>query len=170
LHEIELRRRIKNRFRNYPIDEFERLNAGRVDSMSMAKLLALVAAFAASAFLAGFLSRGAVCREGGELLPRQFGGKYGYVDEGGRIVIAPRFDGADTFSEGLAVVLDSGRFGYVDARGTMAIPAVYRHARPFHGGLAVARLGDAWLLLNRAGRAFPCSGSAASPPLAATDQ
>lgn len=91
--------------------------------------------------------------EGSGLRPERIRGKYGYVDESGKVVIAPRFDGADAFSEGLAVVLDSaGRFGYIDSQGTFAIPAVYRHARAFRNGFAPVRIGGAWLTIDRGGK------------------
>lgn len=85
------------------------------------------------------------------LRPRRIEGKYGYVDAFGKIVIAPRFDAADTFSEGLALVLEKGRFGYIDTRGIFAIPAVFRHARPFQDGFATVRFGNDWLFIDRAG-------------------
>lgn len=86
------------------------------------------------------------------LHPKLIQGKFGYADAAGRIIIPPRFDGADTFSEGLAVVLDSGRFGYIDSRGDFAIPAVYRHARPFRDGHASVRFDGVWLTIDTIGR------------------
>jgi hypothetical protein len=86
------------------------------------------------------------------LYPRRIQGKFGYADAAGRIIIPARFDGADAFSEGLAVVLDSGRFGYIDSRGAFAIPAVYRHARAFRDGHASVRSDGAWLTIDTIGR------------------
>src|SRR3990170_2712311 len=48
--------------------------------------------------------------DGSGLHPQRMEGKFGYVDASGKLIIPARFDGADAFSEGLAVVLDSGRF------------------------------------------------------------
>jgi hypothetical protein len=87
----------------------------------------------------------------GALTPARIDGKYGYVDAQGAVVIAPRFDGADTFSEGLALVLEQGRFGYIDADGRFAIPAVFRHALPFRNGFAPVRNGSDWAYLDRSG-------------------
>ncbi|MEO6096752.1 MAG: WG repeat-containing protein [Fibrobacteria bacterium] len=86
------------------------------------------------------------------LHPQRIEGKFGYADASGRIIIPARFDGADAFSEGRAVVLDSGRFGYIDSRGVFAIPAVYRHARAFRKGHASVRFGGAWLTIDTIGR------------------
>ncbi len=91
-------------------------------------------------------------RDGKSLRPLLIRGKYGYVDAAGKVVIAPRFDGADSFSEGLAVVLDSGRFGYIDSLGSFAIPAKYRHARAFRDGYAPVRFDSAWLTIDRGGK------------------
>jgi hypothetical protein len=90
--------------------------------------------------------------EGSGLHPERIRGKFGYADDSGRMIIPARFDGADAFSEGLAVVLDSGRFGYIDPRGRYAIPAVYRHARAFREGRASVRFGGDWLVIDRGGR------------------
>lgn len=89
---------------------------------------------------------------GSGLHPQMTEGKFGYVDANGTMIIPARFDGADAFSEGLAVVLDSGRFGYIDARGAYAIPPVFRHARAFRRGRASVRFGGDWLVIDRRGR------------------
>ncbi len=89
------------------------------------------------------------------LHPARFGGKYGYADSTGTLIIPARFDLADTFSEGLALVGQNGRFGFIDARGSFAIPAAYRHALPFRDGFAAVRNGDIWMYLDREGRQVP---------------
>jgi WG containing repeat len=86
------------------------------------------------------------------LHPARVGGKYGYADSTGALIIAARFDLADTFSEGLALVGQNGRYGYIDPRGSFAIPAEYRHALPFHDGYAAVRDGGSWMFLDREGR------------------
>lgn len=94
---------------------------------------------------------GAPATDWSSLRPARIDGKYGYVDALGQIIIEPRFDGADTFSEGLALVLDRGRFGYIDPVGRFAIPAVFRHALPFRDGFAQVRNGRDWAFLDRSG-------------------
>jgi hypothetical protein len=98
-----------------------------------------------------------------QLRPQRIQGKYGYVDAAGKVVIAPRFDGADSFSEGLAVVLDSGRFGYIDSQGTFAIPPVYRHARAFRDGFAPVRFDGFWLTIDRGGKAVAMAAALPEP-------
>lgn len=51
------------------------------------------------------------------LHPVQINGKYGYVDESGRVVINLQFDYADLFREGLALVRIGGKWGYIDKTG-----------------------------------------------------
>lgn len=71
------------------------------------------------------------------LIAVRAGGKWGYLDAAGHGVIAPRFEWAGEFSEGLAPVGDdSGRCGYVDRTGAFAIPPRFGACHPFSGGLA----------------------------------
>jgi hypothetical protein len=63
--------------------------------------------------LAAFARRGAT------------GERWGYVDEHGAITIAPRFERAGSFSDGLAAVVSGGHLGYIDKTGTFAIRAQF---------------------------------------------
>lgn len=65
--------------------------------------------------------------------------KRGFIDRTGKILIEPRFQGANNFSEGLAVVaLSNGGYkeGYIDHNGKLVIAAQFDSARDFHEGLA----------------------------------
>lgn len=95
------------------------------------------------------------------LHPMRIGAKYGYADAAGKLIIPARYDMADTFSDGMAVVGERGRFGYIDDRGTLAIPAVFRSALPFHDGFAAVRNGNDWLYLDRVGH--PVAGRPGAP-------
>lgn len=74
------------------------------------------------------------------------GGKWGYIDAAGKLVIAPQFDRAASFSGGLAAVKKGKTFGYVDAAGKLVLspplPAYEFLHRPFVDGRAVVRIGD----------------------------
>jgi hypothetical protein len=45
-------------------------------------------------------------------------GKWGYVDNTGKMVIEPRFDEAAEFLDGLARVKTGGKVGYIDRKGS----------------------------------------------------
>lgn len=86
------------------------------------------------------------------LRPARQGDLFGYADAAGRMVVPPRYELADTFSDGLALVRERGKFGYIDARGSLAIPADFLHALPFRNGIAAVRNDGDWIFLDRAGR------------------
>ncbi|HEU0133555.1 MAG TPA: WG repeat-containing protein, partial [Allosphingosinicella sp.] len=93
------------------------------------------------------------------LEPAQIGDKWGFVDETGKVVIPPRFDGARGFGEdGLAIVRVAGpgryerREGFIDKAGTFVVPARYEMLRPYGGGLAVFRRDGKWGAIDREGR------------------
>jgi len=92
--------------------------------------------------------------------PMPYGDKFGFLDPSGtKMVLAPQFDDAQPFSEGLAAVrvgdADSGRWGYVDTTGHMVIPPQFTWACPFSEGRAAVTVGDLFEgkqgYINRAG-------------------
>ena len=79
-------------------------------------------------------------------------GLCGYVELRARIeVIAPRFEQAMPFSEGLAAVRLDGRVGYIDRSGTMVIAPQFDLAGEFYQGLAEIVVGDKAGIVNRRG-------------------
>jgi hypothetical protein len=79
------------------------------------------------------------------------GGKWGYIDADGKMVIAPRFEMVGRFSEGLAPAALGGKFGFVDLSGQFVIPAKFDAARGFSEGLAAVSLNGSWGYLNKSG-------------------
>ena len=69
------------------------------------------------------------------LIPVSRDKKFGYMDQTGRMVIHPRFDGVGEFSEGLAHVLIGGKTGYIDESGKMVIPPQFDLATGFSEGM-----------------------------------
>ena len=53
------------------------------------------------------------------------GGKYGFVNEEGKLVIPVIYDFARAFSEGFAAVKRNREWGFVDKTGKEVIPCVY---------------------------------------------
>jgi len=59
------------------------------------------------------------------LVPAQSAdGKWGYQDKSGTFTIPARYDRAERFSEGLAVVQQKKQFGYIDSTGHIVIPVL----------------------------------------------
>ncbi|HNR88545.1 MAG TPA: WG repeat-containing protein [Spirochaetota bacterium] len=77
----------------------------------------------------------------------------GYIDDGGKIVIALQFDCARDFerSSRLAPVKMDTRRGYINMSGTVAINTRFEDANPFMQGLAAVKLAGRWGYLDRSG-------------------
>jgi hypothetical protein len=107
-------------------------------------------------------------------------GRYGYIDNTGKMVVQPQFVWGSDFKRGFADVYVCGRivsmddkgnllphvraklklearkiggkFGFVDASGQIRIPAQYDEARWFSEGLAAVRVGTKWGYIDEAGQ------------------
>lgn len=90
--------------------------------------------------------------------------KRGYIDQNGRIVINPQFEGAPDFSEGLAVISTSKsgyKEGYIDETGRIVIRPRFDRATSFLEGLAAVGFGEfqlhgggnhRWGFIDKSGR------------------
>ena len=78
------------------------------------------------------------------LFPIVVHGKWGYIDRKGSVVVAPRFDAAAAFCEGLGCIRvgdeETGKYGFVDASGALVIEPKFAWAGDFSEGLSQARL------------------------------
>ena len=74
-----------------------------------------------------------------DLRPFRDGNLWGFMDGGGDVAIAPQFDSAGSFSEGLARVKVNGKWGFVNAEGQMVIEPLFDQARFFQGGYGLSR-------------------------------
>src|SRR5215831_16858747 len=63
------------------------------------------------------------------------GGKVGFIDSTGKVVIEPLFDHASQFSEGLAPVKISKKWGFIDRSGEIVIPPQFACPVYFSEGL-----------------------------------
>ena len=83
--------------------------------------------------------------------------KFGYIDENGTIVISPKYDLANDFHDGLAVVAvianNSFNYGYVDKQGREIMPCQFFDAIDFSEGFAVVRkeMGSTYCFYNTKG-------------------
>lgn len=57
------------------------------------------------------------------------------------MIVAPQYDDAKTFSEGLAAVKVGNNWGYIDDKNNMVIPAKYDYASTFNEGKAIVAIG-----------------------------
>lgn len=83
--------------------------------------------------------------------------KYGFIDKRGRVVVAPRFDTANNFSEGFALVGEkvgdsyNFRYGYIHQRGISVIEAKFDYASNFSDGLAVIAMNQKYGFIDKSG-------------------
>ncbi len=92
------------------------------------------------------------------------GGRWGYVDLAGSMVIAPLYAEAGHFSDGLAAVSQRRRWGYIDEAGGEVIAPRYSAAGPFAEGLAPVAIGDRWGYVDAAGTMVISDRFAAARP------
>ncbi len=82
-------------------------------------------------------------------------GLYGFIDTEGQIIIEPKYQYAESFSEGVAVIAESGSsgtyYGYIDRKGDIILPLKYEYARGFHEGLAMVSEKGNILVINKSG-------------------
>ena len=83
--------------------------------------------------------------------------RLGYIDQSGKVVIAPRFDLAYAFSEGLAEVVSMDKkFGYIDKDGKVIIKVQYDvgvdYEHPVSGGLARIQVDDQYGYIDKSGK------------------
>ncbi|MFW5973253.1 MAG: WG repeat-containing protein, partial [Bacteroidota bacterium] len=92
-------------------------------------------------------------REQGErLYPVESGGRWGFIDARGDVIIEPHFDWAGEFTNGLALVRQGDRFGYVRRNGEMAIEPQFEDAWHFSEGLAPVQIEGQWGYINEEGQ------------------
>src|SRR6478609_10636653 len=77
---------------------------------------------------------------GGTLYPVIVGGRWGYMDKHGSLVINPQFDRAEPFASGVAAFRLGHQWGYVNAGGKIVISPQFDSAGPFNSGLAAVGL------------------------------
>lgn len=88
------------------------------------------------------------------LLQIKIRGKFGYINDTGKIVIPPRFDYARSFYEGLAAVCIDGKWGFIDTFGQIIIPFYLDGVDHFSNGLVWAQKDYYCGYLNRSGKSI----------------
>jgi hypothetical protein len=94
------------------------------------------------------------------LLPIARGGRMGYIDKGGKVVIEPQFSipsfmGVKLltgFRDGLAQIKEHDKWGYIDLSGKVVVEPQYDEADNFWDGLAAVKLKGKWGYIDKAGQ------------------
>jgi hypothetical protein len=85
------------------------------------------------------------------LLPFVKDSKWGYMNKFGQIIIPPKFDGADYFDNGIAIVSQNDKLGYINKRGEFIVKAQFDEANKFENGFAIVEKGGKYGLIDRLG-------------------
>jgi hypothetical protein len=84
--------------------------------------------------------------------PRYGGGKYGYTDTIGKLVINADYDEARPFVDGLALVRVGNKYGYIDKSGKAVINPQFDEAESFQEELAHVAVGNKRGYINTSGQ------------------
>lgn len=79
------------------------------------------------------------------------GRKIGFIDRTGKVVIAPKFETAEDFQEGLARVYVGAEAGFIDRTGKFVIKPVYATATNFEGGRSLVSKDGKYSLIDKQG-------------------
>lgn len=76
-------------------------------------------------------------------------GKWGFADTKGNVIIEPTYEGAKSFSNGLAAVCIKGVWGFINRDRTIVIPCQFLDADYFNidGGCMIRTTEESWKLL-----------------------
>jgi hypothetical protein len=90
--------------------------------------------------------------------------RLGYIDQTGKVVIPPRFEGDESgafslhdaiafgFHDGLAPVRMGKQWGYMEISGQFVIPPQFDEARAFWEGRAAVKIGEQWGFIDTSGK------------------
>ena len=88
-----------------------------------------------------------------QLRPIQQNGKWGYIDNAGKVVVKPQFAWAEEFSEGLAAFEnEDGKHGYIDETGKIVIEPKFDNWTEFSEGLAAVSVDFEWGYIDKTGK------------------
>lgn len=77
------------------------------------------------------------------------GGKWGYCNQDGKLVIPLQFDSAETFHEGLAAVKIKRKWGFINLKGELVIQPQYDETSIFQEGLCAVAVKGVWGYINQ---------------------
>jgi hypothetical protein len=87
-----------------------------------------------------------------EMFPLQKEDYTGFIDIRGKFVIAPVYDAATEFSEGLSVVTRNDSTFFINKENLNPFSRVFQEASVFRNGIAPVKSGGKWFFINRQGQ------------------
>lgn len=79
-------------------------------------------------------------------------GRWGFVDDQGRLRISNRYDAAGPFIEGMAPIMLRGKWGFIDKNETIRVQPYYDAVMPFAAGASIVSQGGQYGLLDKQGK------------------
>ena len=79
-------------------------------------------------------------------------GKYGFIDDQGRLRIANRYEDVQPFHAGFAAVRIRSKWGFIDRNEKLVVQPVYDHVEPFEHGYAIVIQDEFTGLIDAGGR------------------
>lgn len=79
-------------------------------------------------------------------------GKYGFIDDEGRLRIANRYEDVKPFSEGMAAIRIMGKWGFIDKDEKLVVQPIYDAVENYHNGMAIVVKDSRVGLLDQSGR------------------
>ncbi len=70
-----------------------------------------------------------------------YGGKFGFIDSTGKIIISLIYDNVSQFKDGICIVSKNKKYGAINKSGKTIIPIKYDMLREFNDGLAMVNVG-----------------------------
>jgi hypothetical protein len=85
------------------------------------------------------------------LLPVEIDGKWGYIDDNGKLIIPATYSEAGYFNDDLAAVQKDGKYGYISKSNKVVIEAIYDDAQDFSDSRGIVEKNGKYGLIDRNG-------------------
>lgn len=85
------------------------------------------------------------------LIPYRDRDKWGFCDKEGKIIIAPKYDDAYAFENGLSKVLLKKKYGCINSKGEVVVPLKYDELFSWNSGLAKFSIDEKFGYVNTKG-------------------
>lgn len=86
------------------------------------------------------------------LAPVKDNGKWGYVNDNGKMVVLPKFEFANEFTDGFAAVKVNNRWGFINGNGKYVIEPQFDDAYSFSDNLARVKQYGLWGFIDKQGK------------------